>query len=48
MHRLSGSTIKFSTKPECWPGINMLGKIVADIRDELITQQQKYTIIVVI
>ena len=27
------------TKPEYWPGNNMLGKIMADIRDELITRQ---------
>ena len=27
------------TKPEYWPGNNMLGKLMADIRDELVTRQ---------
>ena len=29
------------TKPEYWPVINMLDKIMADIRDDLVTQQQQ-------
>ena len=27
------------SKPEYWPGNNMLGKLMADIRDELVTRQ---------
>ena len=27
------------TKPEYWPGINMLGKIMADTRDKLVSQR---------